>query len=265
MNPTTEPTPLLSRLLWPLPLACFLAEHWERLPLVIARQEPTYWQALLGLKAGDALQEILASPARQTEGIWVLESGLDGHSTFFHQLHRRSPLIAACCFELAAEMSHPVEAELVVSPPDWQGLPYAEDCDLFILQIDGHKRWVVHPPTRALPLVGAVAPVRRSALGGKPVLEADLNAGDLLYAPRGYVLVPATQSHPSLHIGLRVCVRRWAELFEAALAVAAGQDARYGHPLPGRGVWSVAEGSTVDLPPLSAHLSAALRRLSALL
>jgi Cupin superfamily protein len=73
-----------------------------------------------------------------------------------------------------------------------------DDHNVFILQVSGSKRWVLHEPTRLHPLKPDAenAPVPE----GPPVWDSMLRDGDLLYIPRGWWHVAYPQDEPCLHL-----------------------------------------------------------------
>jgi ribosomal protein L16 Arg81 hydroxylase len=68
--------------------------------------------------------------------------------------------------------------------------------EVMVLQLHGRKRWQVFAPTQEFPLdVGG--PSRPT---GAPVWDDLLNAGDVLYLPRGWWHVAYPVNEPSLHL-----------------------------------------------------------------
>ena len=62
-------------------------------------------------------------------------------------LHRTWPPLVAFCQQLAAELGHPVQANAYVTPPQSQGFDDHYDVhDVFVLQVEGEKRWRIHAP-----------------------------------------------------------------------------------------------------------------------
>ena len=86
----------------------------------------------------------------------------DGSTMVLQGLHRVWPPIIAFCQQLAAELGHPVQANAYVTPPQNQGFSNHYDVhDVFVLQIEGEKRWQIHAPV----LRGAAS---RSAVDRSP-------------------------------------------------------------------------------------------------
>lgn len=71
--------------------------------------------------------------------------------------------------------------------------------DTFILQISGRKKWVVYEPTLLHPLRGHPA-AEPPAPTAPPAWEGLLEAGDVLYMPRGWWHVAFPLDEPTLHL-----------------------------------------------------------------
>jgi hypothetical protein len=77
----------------------------------------------------------------------------DGSTLVLQALHRVWPPILEFCQKLAAEMGHPVQANAYVTPPQNQGFSAHYDVhDVFVVQLEGEKRWRIHRPVLASPL-----------------------------------------------------------------------------------------------------------------
>jgi hypothetical protein len=74
-----------------------------------------------------------------------------------------------------------------------------DDHDVVVCQVEGRKRWRVHGPTRLAPLQRDVEmPAPPPA---EPIAEFVLEAGDVLYLPRGWWhTASASEGAPSLHL-----------------------------------------------------------------
>lgn len=70
--------------------------------------------------------------------------------------------------------------------------------EVFVLQLNGRKRWQVFAPTRIDPLADDIetAPPPK----GQPLWEGILDDGDILYLPRGFWHVAYPLDEPSLHM-----------------------------------------------------------------
>ena len=98
--------------------------------------------------------------------------------------------------------------------------------DVVVLQLVGRKRWRVGPPTFPLPLPAHTSRRSGEAAPSFSALDVLLEAGDLLYLPRGWWHEVTPLAEPSLHLSVGIYV---PSVFDAlGLAVSAGAAARAG-------------------------------------
>ncbi|MGC4945753.1 cupin domain-containing protein [Streptomyces sp. DT224] len=151
----------------------------------------------------------------------------DGATLVLQALHRTWAPVGDLTAALAAELGHPVQANAYVTPPQNRGFDAHYDVhDVFVLQTEGTKRWIVHRPVHPAPLRdqpwtehrGAVA----EAAGREPHLDTVLAPGDVLYLPRGWLHAAEAQGEVAVHLTLGVHTwTRYAlaeQLMRAALA-----------------------------------------------
>lgn len=67
---------------------------------------------------------------------------------------------------------------------------------------------------------------------GPPISEFALEAGDLLYMPRGFLHEAWTTDEPSTHVTVGLHVVRWLDLLSVALAQVSNRDVRFRQALP---------------------------------
>lgn len=240
----------LARAVAPLEVERFLAEHWERKPLVVPRGEEGRFDDLLStrdverlitetgirtpafrlVKAGATVSGYAADlswrPAPFT-GVAdvrrVLHEFEQGATIVLQGLHHLWLPLARYCRHLEAFLGHPAQANAYFTPAGSQGLPVHHDThEVISLQVAGSKRWLVYEPVLELPLKNQRY---RSALGepGEPVLDVTLAAGDTLYLPRGWLHQALTSDTDSLHITVGVNVRRWVDEARVELDAAEGE------------------------------------------
>jgi len=135
----------------------------------------------------------------------------DGSTLVLQALHRVWPPILEFCQQLAAELGHPVQANAYVTPPQNQGFSAHYDVhDVFVLQIEGEKRWRIHRPVLESPLRDQPWNDRKAAVEKRaqepPLIEALLRPGDCLYLPRGYLHAATALGGVSTHLTLGVHV-----------------------------------------------------------
>jgi bifunctional lysine-specific demethylase and histidyl-hydroxylase NO66 len=133
----------------------------------------------------------------------------DGSTLVLQALHRVWPPILEFCQKLAAEMGHPVQANAYVTPPQNQGFSAHYDVhDVFVLQIEGEKRWRIHRPVLASPLRDQPWNDRKVDVEKRaeeaPLMETLLKPGDCLYLPRGYLHAATALGGVSTHLTLGI-------------------------------------------------------------
>ena len=275
----TPPSPAaLARAVEPLEVERFLAEHWERKPLVVPRGEEGRFDDLLSARDVERLitETGIREPAFRlvkagetvsgytTDLSWrpspftgvadvprVLGEFERGATIVLQGLHHNWLPLARYCRHLEAFLGHPVQANAYFTPAGSQGLPVHHDThEVITLQIAGEKRWLVYEPVLELPLKNQRY---RSALGepGEPVLDVTARAGDTLYLPRGWLHQAMTTDTDSLHITVGVNIRRWVDEARAALDESEAQ-------LPFRRTIDAADPP--ELPELDAELVRARAR-----
>lgn len=128
---------------------------------------------------------------------------------------------------LGTELGHPVQANAYITPPQSRGFDAHYDVhDVFVLQIQGTKRWLIHEPVHPDPLRDEPWTDRRSAVAeaaeGDPRIDSVLGPGDTLYLPRGWLHSARAQGAVSIHLTLGI--HNWTrhalaeQLAESALA-----------------------------------------------
>jgi hypothetical protein len=130
---------------------------------------------------------------------------------------------------LGSDLGHPVQVNAYVTPPSSRGFSAHYDVhDVFVLQLSGTKRWVIHAPVLDAPLRSqpwgdrsqAVASAARTT---EPLIETVLEPGDALYLPRGFLHAAQSLGQTSAHLTVGVHpVTRYA-LVEALLSGAADE------------------------------------------
>ncbi|MEZ5410122.1 MAG: cupin domain-containing protein [Acidimicrobiales bacterium] len=112
----------------------------------------------------------------------VTAAYLAGATVVLQSLHRTWRPVGEVVAGLSAELSHPVQANAYLTPPEERGLAAHEDAhDVLVVQCHGTKRWSV------------------AGLG-----DLSLHPGDVLYLPAGSQHSATTTDQPSLHLTLGV-------------------------------------------------------------
>ncbi|MYZ10214.1 cupin [Streptomyces sp. SID2999] len=151
----------------------------------------------------------------------------DGATLVLQALQRTWAPVGELCAALGAELGHPVQANAYITPPQNQGFDDHYDVhDVFVIQIQGSKRWLVHEPVHHDPLRDQPWTEHRAAVAeaaqGPAYIDTVLEPGDVLYLPRGWLHAARAKGEVSVHLTLGVHVwTRYAlaeQLTEAALA-----------------------------------------------
>ena len=204
---------------WGGDCAGFLLDHWERVPL-LSRPGPNFASELLSLAdvpkllamwpfriqknhgtvvVHEPASGFLASP-KWARGDAVppemLREVLDGGRTFVvHNLEVYWPPITQFARQLTRFFHSYVQVNLYVSPAhlDVATSPHQDSHSVFIVQLSGAKRWMVHAPRTPLTPKGLqrgkqgdVLRAGDEALMGPAVVNATLRRGDALYVPRAF-------------------------------------------------------------------------------
>lgn len=133
----------------------------------------------------------------------------DGATLVLQALQRTWEPLGAFSAALAEELGSPVQANAYITPPQNQGFDDHYDVhDVFVLQIEGTKRWVLHPPVLEAPLRDQPWTDRRdqvaTAAAEEPYIDAVLEPGDALYLPRGWLHSATAQGEVSIHVTLGI-------------------------------------------------------------
>ncbi|WP_406012203.1 cupin domain-containing protein [Streptomyces sp. NBC_00984] len=133
----------------------------------------------------------------------VLRRVSSGATLLMRNIEHWHPGAAALSGRLSAELGRPVEAFVFVTPPGEQGLsPHRDDADVFVVQLNGSKRWQVHSVPASGEWDAGYAPHP-----GPAVLETTVEPGQVLYIPRGAPHSAVGQSG-GLSVHLSLTVRR---------------------------------------------------------
>lgn len=169
-----------------------------------------------------------AQIADQVDDAAVLRLFSEGTTIVIQALHRLWPPVIDFAGRLRDELGHPVQVNAYVTPPSSRGFaPHYDIHDVFVLQVAGAKRWIVHEPVHPWPLRTEPWTLHRHAveqMAETPALvDAVLRPGDALYLPRGFVHSAEALGDVSAHltVGIHVVTRR--ALAEALLEAAGGE------------------------------------------
>ncbi len=187
----------------------------------------------------------------------------DGATIVLQGLHRTWGPIVDFAADLATELGHPVQANAYITPAQSQGFSAHYDVhDVFVLQLAGQKRWIIHEPVHPWPMrhepwdTGGRKEQVAQAAAGEPVLDVVLEPGDCLYLPRGYLHAAKALAGVSAHLTLGVHVWTQDHLARAFTELALRQADELRRPLP----LGVDVGDPAQLAPNIAAVRAALHQ-----
>jgi lysine-specific demethylase/histidyl-hydroxylase NO66 len=225
--------------------AKFAAAHWGRAPLLSRAGELAGPAGFTDLLSPDAVDELLSRRGLRTPFLRVAQNGTvlpasrftggggagaeigdqviddqvmrlygGGATLVLQGLHRIWPPLIDFARRLGTELRRPLQVNAYLTPPGSQGFSTHYDThDVFVLQVDGTKRWRVHEPVLADPLEkqawGGRAEEVSATAQGEPALDVVLSPGDALYLPRGWLHSAEALGSRSLHLtfGVRALTR----------------------------------------------------------
>lgn len=243
--------------------AChFIEQVWSRVPLYRRAADPTAFADLIDLddvdhliaeaglrfpalrvvKGGSKLLPAAFTRSGKVGGLTVpdlvdpaavYEQFASGATVVLTSLHRHWPALTQFCRELELELTHPVQVNLYLTPPEAQGLDLHYDThDVFVLHLHGEKSWQVFERAVEAPLAhqhGRVDPERP----GERLLAETLAPGDALYVPRGFVHAAVTERLASAHLTVGILAYTWVDLLRALVHEAEGEPAMRAALSPG--------------------------------
>ena len=126
----------------------------------------------------------------------------DGYTIVLDGVERFVRAIASLSHSIEVELNFPVQVNAYITPPESQGLvPHYDDHDVLILQIQGSKTWHLYEGLDVPPHEMQPEKDKAVAIDGLPLpTDLRLEAGDVLYLPRGRVHAAETNSEPSAHL-----------------------------------------------------------------
>uniref|UniRef100_A0A4W4F451 Bifunctional lysine-specific demethylase and histidyl-hydroxylase n=1 Tax=Electrophorus electricus TaxID=8005 RepID=A0A4W4F451_ELEEL len=247
-NSRDRASKLFQWLLCPVLSKTFFRAHWEKKPLLIRRQNPDYYKGLFSTAEFDRIlrnddvqygvnldvtsyangrRETHTPPGRALPyTVWdFYESGCSLRMLNPQAFSSTVWNVLSILQEIFSSMAG---ANVYLTPAGTQGFaPHYDDIEAFIVQLEGKKHWRVYNPLRLF-----------TADIGKPIMDVVLEAGDLLYLPRGIIhqgnCLPDAHS---LHITISSFQRNsWGDLLlkvmPAALETAMEEDVEFRKGLP---------------------------------
>ncbi|XP_066532221.1 ribosomal oxygenase 1 [Hoplias malabaricus] len=251
---------LFQWLIYPHQAKTFFRDYWEKKPLLIKRQNPEYYQGLFSTAEFDSILRnddvqygvnldvtSYANDQRETHNppgralpytVWDFYE--NGCSLRMLNPQAFSSTVWNVLSILQEKFGSMAGSNVYLTPAGTQGFaPHYDDIEAFLMQLEGKKHWRVYNPRSAdetLPVVSS--PNFKQAEVGKPIMDIVLEAGDLLYLPRGFIhqgnCLPDAHS---MHITISSFQRNsWGDLLlkvmPAALEMAMEEDVEFRKGLP---------------------------------
>eukprot|EP00088_Acartia_fossae_P053775 TRINITY_DN6138_c0_g1_i1.p1 TRINITY_DN6138_c0_g1~~TRINITY_DN6138_c0_g1_i1.p1 ORF type:complete len:508 (+),score=61.53 TRINITY_DN6138_c0_g1_i1:35-1558(+) len=234
----------------------FYEKYWEKKPLHVKRTDKQYYKDVFSTKG---LEKILREQ-RVLYGKHMDVTSYDGTRETHNPIGRVYPAVMwdyynngssirminpqyfhstvwRLCATLQDHFQCMVGANVYLTPPGTQGFaPHWDDVEVFMMQLEGKKHWRLYEPPAKLPRHSSKNLSQEEV--GEPIMELDLEPGDLLYLPRGTIHQGnCLESDHSLHITISAYqLNSWTDLLEkllpAALEVAAQEDVEFREGLP---------------------------------
>ncbi|KAF7651231.1 hypothetical protein LDENG_00113810 [Lucifuga dentata] len=278
-----SPASLFESLIRPLGTEEFFRDYWEKKPLHLQRSEASTascYQSLFqlsdlkglcsqGLEYGrdvnicrciNGKKKVLNKDGRVNYGVLHKDFVRNKATIQFHQPQRFKDELWRIQEKLECFFGALVGSNVYITPQESQGLPpHYDDVEVFILQLEGQKRWRLYSPT--VPLAREYSLESEDNIG-KPTHDIVLQTGDLLYFPRGTIHqaeTPVGMEH-STHLTLSTYQNlSWGDLlldvFPGVLFDRSSTDVSLRQGIPRRLLLGSSEG-------VSGRLAAALRSLA---
>lgn len=252
----------LAWLLAPLSVQDFLDDIWAVSHYHITRRDPDYFDRLLPGPPGadQLLEQLQPEPAavrlvrgnenqepdsyRLTDGSLdlarVRHDFADGYTIVLDNLERYVGTITSLSHAIEVELNFPTQVNAYITPPGSTGfLPHYDHHDVLILQIHGSKTWHFYGDAAVPP--HQMQRRREVAADDLPVpteptepTDLCLDAGDVLYLPRGKIHAAETTAQPSVHLTVGIHVPTVLTLVTHALHLLSLRDDRVHTRLPPR-------------------------------
>jgi lysine-specific demethylase/histidyl-hydroxylase NO66 len=224
----------------------FYDQYWEKEPLLVQNMDKNRLDGFLSIKSIKKMTEDQPMAYGRDLNVTKYEQGLDGvkRRITLDQIgqedgdfivadpkdlwsnyengctirllcpHQNSESTHSLLSTLELEWGCMVGANAYLTPPGAsQGFsPHYDDIDAYILQLEGKKHWKVYAPLNkqeTLPRVSSSDYTEEDLKDVEPALDVVLEAGDLLYLPRGWIHQACTLQEHSLHLTVSA-MQQWA-------------------------------------------------------
>ena len=224
--------------------ATFFETYWEREFLHISANDPGRFTSLLSISEIDPLlvnygrlQPLDIRLSKHENGQTrtvdvaaeqpyadvnrVLSAYSEGFTVNLNHLHERHGPARELAIALSDTLNCLVTVNGYLTPAGAQGFPLHFDShDTLIVQIEGAKSWRVYAPNFPLPTKTHMPPqVIPGEAAGSPTASITLEAGAILYLPRGFGHAVSTADRTSLHLTVGFHGVTYLELLQTSLTL----------------------------------------------
>lgn len=260
--------PALEFMLAPHGTAEFFAQHFEKVPLHVQRDDVSYFADVYNIAD---VEDSLVVGAREPENFALVKAGspdiaeedftyerpsvrwrltgkgprrwidarkvvacfADGYTLIIKDAALFSARLQRFCNALQRDLMAFAQPNVYFTPPAAQGFQVHHDThDTLTAQIAGEKTWRIYEPLIQLPLESQPFHSGTKVEGLKLLDEVHLSAGDTLYLPRGFPHEAKTSETKSLHCTFALAPVRVTDVMDLALRIAGDQDVELRHALP---------------------------------
>jgi len=255
-NRRTDIEPSLAWLLQPLSVETFLNEIWAQTHYHVQRHRPGHFDDLL--PASSAVEQLLESfrtePSRvrlirehdkkSADNYRLADGSLDlaclrsdfagGYTIVLEDVEQYVRAVAELTHAIEVELNFATKVNAYVTPPESQGfVAHYDGHDVLILQVQGAKIWHLYEGVDVAP--HQLRREKKWVADGLPSpTDLRLEAGDVLYLPRGKVHAAEATSVPSVHLTVGIHAPTALTFAAAALNSLSFSDDRLNARLPPR-------------------------------
>jgi len=265
---TVSGRPAIELMLDPRGANEFYSQYFEKQPLHVDRNDPTYFTNVYGV---GEVEDALVVGAREPENFALVKAAsaevpsddftyerpsvrwrltgkgprrwidarkvvayfADGYTLIIKDAALFSAPLQRFCNYLQRDFMAFIQPNVYFTPPAAQGFEVHHDThDTLTAQIAGEKTWRIYEPLISLPLESQPFHSGTKVEGLRLLREVHLRPGDTLYIPRGFPHEAKTSSTTSLHCTFALAPMRVTDVMDLALRIAGDQDVELRHALP---------------------------------
>lgn len=214
----------LAWILDPLSVEAFLDKIWTKDHYHVNRSCPDYFAALISGRSTvdqllqmfrdepSAVRLVKGKDKRGSDRYRLVDGGLDlaairkdfaeGYTIVLDGVEQYARPVGTLARSIEVELHFPIQVNAYVTPPGQIGLaPHYDDHDVLILQIEGSKIWHLYASADRPPRELQRDKEKAVDVDGlPPPTDVRLEAGDVLYVPRGRVHAAETAGDQSVHL-----------------------------------------------------------------